>query len=107
MSYSQASRTVTVVNRGGLHARAATEVAKLARRFQATLTVVKNQQRADCVDVLQILSLGAAMGETLLLEATGEDAEAALEALAELLLSQFDDDVPKDGEQITGSDEPG
>jgi phosphotransferase system HPr (HPr) family protein len=81
-----------------LHARAATEVAKLARRFQATLVMVKGRQRADCGDVLQILSLGAAVGETLVLEATGEDAEAALEALAELLHNQFDEDLTRDDE---------
>ena len=81
MAQFQTSRVVKVSNREGLHARAATELAKLVRRFQADVAILKNQDRADCGDVLEILALGAAVNEELLLEASGQEAEEALEAV--------------------------
>ena len=65
MAQFQTSRVVTVSNREGLHARAATELAKLVREFRAEVVILRNQDRVDCDDVLQILSLGAAMNEEL------------------------------------------
>ena len=53
--------------------------------------LVKGTQRVDATDVLQIISLCALEGEQLLLEATGSDADAALEALAELFENGFDE----------------
>ena len=93
MAQFQTSRMVTVSNREGLHARAATELAKLVRGFQAEVVILKNQDRVDCGDVLQILSLGAAMNEQMLLEASGQEAEEALEAAARLFASGFDEDA--------------
>ncbi len=93
MAQSQTSRVVTVSNREGLHARAATELAKLVRGFEADVVILKNQERVDCGDVLQILALGAAMNEELLLEASGREAEEALEAAAQLFARGFDEDA--------------
>ncbi len=93
MAQFQTSRMVTVSNREGLHARAATELAKLVRGYQAEVVILKNQDRVDCDDVLQILSLGAAMNERLLLEASGQEAEEALEAVSRLFASGFDEDA--------------
>ncbi len=93
MAQSQTSRVVTVSNREGLHARAATELAKLVRGFEADVVILKNQDRVDCGDVLQILALGAAMNEQLLLEASGLEAEEALEAAAQLFARGFDEDA--------------
>ena len=92
MAQFQTSRMVTVSNVEGLHARAATELAKLVRGFQAEVVVLRNQDRVDCGDVLQILSLGAAMNEQLLMEASGQEAEEALEAVSRLFASGFDED---------------
>ena len=93
MAQSQTSRVVTVSNREGLHARAATELAKLVRGFQADVVILRNQERVDCGDVLQILALGAAMNERLLLEASGHEAEDALEAVSRLFARGFDEDA--------------
>jgi phosphocarrier protein len=89
MSQPKATRTVTVVNREGVHARAATLVAGTVRRFQAKVELIKDRHRVDGTDVLQILSLGAGEGEQLQLEAAGLDAEAALDALVALFQSKF------------------
>ena len=81
-----------VTNREGLHARAATLVAELVRSVPARVELVKGTHRVDGTDVLQILSLGAAQGEELALEATGEDAFAALDSLVRLFASNFGED---------------
>lgn len=89
MSQPKATRTVTIVNPEGLHARAATLVAGTVRRFQAKVELIKGRQRVEATDVLQMLSLGAGEGEQLQLEALGSDAEAALDAVTELFSSKF------------------
>ncbi|MFH1921105.1 MAG: HPr family phosphocarrier protein [Planctomycetota bacterium] len=92
MSQAKATRTVTVANPDGLHVRAASLVAKLTGRGAAKVELIKGNRRVDATNVLQILSLCALEGDQLLLEATGQDADAALEALVELFENQFDED---------------
>ena len=89
MSKPKATRSVVVTNCEGLHARAATLVAELVRRFDSKVELTKDCERVDGTEVLQLLSLGAAQGERLLLEAIGDDAEEVLDALVELFASNF------------------
>lgn len=89
MNQAKATRTVTVDNRAGLHARAALMVFNCAREFQAKVELVMGRQRVDAGDMLQMLSLGAAQGTTLVLEATGPDAQRAIEALQTLFAAKF------------------
>jgi len=84
-----------VANREGLHLRAATMIADLARRHRAEVKVVKGSDRVDAIDVLQVVSLGTLEGEKLLFEASGEDAEAVLEALERLFANQFENEQPR------------
>jgi phosphocarrier protein len=84
-------RTVVVSNPQGLHARPADLFVKLASRYEATIEVVKDGERVDGKSILAILTLAAVPGTQLRIEATGPDAEAALDALAELVLRNFDD----------------
>ncbi len=85
-----ASRTVTVINEEGLHLRAASQFVQRARRFQSHIEVVKDHDRADGKNMpLQLTALGAQQGDELRLEATGPDAEEALQALADLFASKF------------------
>ena len=89
MSEPRHSRRVAVRNPQGLHARPAEMFARLALTFDATIEVVKDGQRVDAKSILHILTLGAEQGQELLLEATGHDAQAALDALAELTENEF------------------
>jgi len=91
MSDIKVTRSVTITNSEGLHARAAASVAELVRRFHSRVSLVKDCERAEATEVLQLLSLGAAQGEELWLEATGHDAEEAVEALARLFADNFAD----------------
>jgi len=72
--------------------RAATLVAELVRRFEAKVELTKDCECVEGTEVLQILSLGAAQGEQLVLDATGPDAEEVLDSLVELFASNFAED---------------
>ncbi|MGD9720464.1 MAG: HPr family phosphocarrier protein [Pirellulales bacterium] len=86
-------RLVIVHNPQGLHARPADLFVKLASRYQATIEVIKDSERVDGKSILAILTLAAVQGTQLRIEATGPDAEAALDALAELVTRDFEDNV--------------
>lgn len=85
MSEFTVTRVVTVANAQGLHARPADLFVRLASRFRARVEVIKGADRVDGKSVLGILTLGAQKGCQLTLEAHGEDAELALDALADLI----------------------
>jgi phosphotransferase system HPr (HPr) family protein len=78
-------RKVTVTDPLGLHMRPVTAFAKLAGRFQCTVTVCRDDRRVNGKSPLELMLLGAEQGSELTLEVSGADASAALEALAELL----------------------
>lgn len=86
---SAAEKTVTISNPQGLHARPAELFARLAIQFDSTIEVIRDDQRVDAKSILHVLTLGAAQGTELTLQAQGNDAEAALEALVQLVESDF------------------
>jgi phosphotransferase system HPr (HPr) family protein len=81
--------TVTINNPQGLHMRPAYLFAETASQFDSKIEVAKDSIRIDGKSVLSILTLGAAQGTEVSIEATGEDAQSAVDALAELVLSGF------------------
>jgi phosphocarrier protein HPr len=89
MSESKSTRAVVVANAQGLHARPASLIMKLANQFESKIELIKDNQSVDGKSIIEILTLGAAPGTNLIIEATGPDAEAALDALAELFASKF------------------
>jgi phosphotransferase system HPr (HPr) family protein len=90
MSSTTESRSVTVVNPEGLHARAATQIRSIVMRYQARVELIKDREKVDATNVLQMLMLCAGPNDTLLLEASGDDATAVLDALARLFANSFD-----------------
>ncbi len=82
-------KTVVISNPQGLHARPAELFARLALQFDSQIEVIRESHRVDAKSILHVLTLGAAQGTELLLHAEGTDAEAALEALARLVESDF------------------
>ncbi len=89
MNDVKVSRTVVVNNPQGLHARPADLIVRLAKQYQAKIEIVKENNRVDGKSILDLLTLAAVQGTSLELEATGSDADAALEALAQLFASCF------------------
>ena len=82
-------REVTIQNRLGLHARAAARFVHTAARFESKITAGRNGRVMDGKSILGILLLGASRGTTLEIIAEGEDEEAAVEALVDLVESRF------------------
>ncbi|MGH6925179.1 MAG: HPr family phosphocarrier protein [Propylenella sp.] len=83
------SRHVTIVNRRGLHARAAARFVKCAGGFDAAIHVVKDGQSVEGTSIMGLMTLAAAPGSSIELTAEGPEAEAAMEALAKLVESRF------------------
>ena len=88
-----ATATVTLVNKRGLHARASNKFMECVLRFNAEVLVRShNDVCAETVvadSVMELLLLGAACGEEITISATGEEAQAAISALVELIESRF------------------
>jgi phosphocarrier protein HPr len=83
------SRHITIVNRRGLHARASARFVKCAEGFEATVHVVKDGQSVEGTSIMGLITLAAPPGSTIELTAEGPEAEAAMEALANLVESGF------------------
>jgi phosphocarrier protein HPr len=89
MSEPKLTRTVVITNPQGLHARPADLFVRLATRFAAKVEVVKDCERVDGKSILAIMTLAAAEGTRLSIEADGPDAQQALDALAALVEQDF------------------
>jgi phosphocarrier protein HPr len=85
------TRTLTIRNRRGLHARAAARFVTLAERFGAEVEVVKDGQAVPARSIMGLMMLGAGLGAVIELRAEGWDAKEALEALSALIESGFDE----------------
>jgi phosphocarrier protein len=83
------SRELTIVNMKGLHARATAKFVQCCDRFAAVVTVTKDDETVGGSSIMGILTLGAAMGSSILVTASGPDAQAVLDALAELVANRF------------------
>jgi phosphocarrier protein len=86
------SAEVQVANRLGLHARAAARFVHLANRFESKISVSKAGSRVDGKSILGLLTLAAAKGTRLLVEAEGQDADLALSELVQLVRERFGED---------------
>ncbi len=84
-----ARRQVEIVNTYGLHMRPSTRFVTLARSFRAEVWVVFEDRRVNGKSILDMTSLAAPCGALIDLEALGEDAEAALDALSALVVAGF------------------
>lgn len=88
-SAEEFAATVTVLDDFGLHARPAANLAKVARNFEAEISLSAGEQQADAKSILDILSLAAARDTRLSITCRGKDARGAGEALVKLFESRF------------------
>ena len=89
---SQASRTVQIVNKRGLHARASAKFVTLASSQGVAVMVDKDGSQVVATSIMGLMMLGAAMGDSITIFAEGDGAESAVEALAELVEARFGED---------------
>ncbi len=80
---------VGIVNKRGLHARAAAKLVNLAERFSASVEVAKDGQSVSARSIMGLMMLGAGIGCTVRLSAEGFDAKEALDAIAGLIEAGF------------------
>jgi phosphocarrier protein len=83
------SSEVTVANRNGLHARPAAELVKLASRFKADVWIRKDDVEVSGKSILGVMMLAAECGSVVQVRGSGDDAQAAVEALVELFRNRF------------------
>jgi phosphocarrier protein HPr len=89
MNKTPQTRTVTVRNPEGLHARPANLLVEMASRFDSSILIGKDGEMVDCKSILSLLTLGAAQGTELSISADGVDAQDALESIAQLFEAEF------------------
>ena len=87
------SRTVSVVNTLGMHARAAAKFVHVATRFESHVRVALDTREMDGKSIMGVLLLAAARGSAITISAEGADEDAAVEALAALVESGFGEDA--------------
>ena len=86
------SADVTIENKLGLHARASSKFTQTAAQFQSEIWVSRKDRRVNGKSIMGVMMLAAARGSQIQLSANGEDAELALERLAELIDQRFGED---------------
>jgi phosphocarrier protein HPr len=85
-------RAVTIVNQRGLHARAAAKFVKLVGEYSCDVEVTKDGETVSGGSIMGLMMLAAATGSSIHISATGTDAESAIDAVARLVESKFDED---------------
>jgi phosphocarrier protein HPr len=85
------ARDLVIVNQKGLHARASARLVECAGRFDAHVSVSRDGMTVSGTSIMGLLMLAAAPGSTIHVEATGRQAETALDAIADLVARGFDE----------------
>ncbi len=82
-------RSVLVQNAHGIHARPAAEIVKVAAKFRANITIIRDDLEVNGKSIMGVMMLAAECGATVLIRADGDDADAAVDALAGVIVSKF------------------
>jgi phosphocarrier protein len=82
-------RSVQILNKNGLHARPAAEMVKAAAKFKSDITISREDIEVNGKSIMGVMMLAAECGATILLRATGPDADQAVEALASIVAGKF------------------
>jgi phosphocarrier protein HPr len=86
---SAISRTIEIVNKRGLHARASAKFVTIASGLSCPVEVEKDGSKVVGTSIMGLMMLGAAKGDTITISASGDGAEAAVSTLAELVEAKF------------------
>jgi phosphocarrier protein len=86
------ARELAIINQRGLHARASAKFVKCAESFDADITVSRDGMSVPATSIMGLMMLGAAMGTSISVVASGPQADEALAALAQLVDSKFDEE---------------
>ncbi len=84
-----AERSVRIANRNGIHARPAAEIVKVAAKFKSEIVLVRDDLEVNGKSIMGVMMLAAEFGSTLAIRAAGDDADAAVEAIATCIANKF------------------
>jgi phosphocarrier protein len=82
-------KSVTIVNKLGLHARAAAKLVTTASSFSSDIDLAKNGQRVNGKSIMGVMMLAASRGTELIIYASGEDEKEAVNSLEKLIANRF------------------
>jgi len=84
-------KDITIINKLGLHARAAAKLINTTSRFSSDIHLIKEGREVDGKSIMAVMMLAASQGTQLTIQAQGDDAEQALSAIEELINNRFDE----------------
>lgn len=85
------STQITIINKLGLHARAASKLVNRASQFESDIFIIRNDNRVNAKSIMGVMMLAASRGTEISLEAEGADEQACLDAIVELINNRFDE----------------
>jgi phosphocarrier protein NPr len=88
---SRLEKELTITNKLGLHARAATKLAQLSQNFDAKVTIELEDNQADASSIMGLMLLAGGQGKTVKVITEGPEAKAALRSVCQLITDKFDE----------------
>jgi phosphocarrier protein HPr len=85
-------KTQVIINKLGLHARAAAKLSHLANMFNSNIYLIYNEDKVNAKSLLGILTLAASVGNEIILQASGDDEQEAITAISDLFNRKFDEE---------------
>ena len=85
-------KELEIINQRGLHARAASKLVNVVKKYKSVVTVSKNDQKVTGSSILGVMMLAAGLGDKIIFEVTGEDEQESFEAIKILISNKFDED---------------
>ena len=83
------NRTVEIINKLGLHARASSKLVELANQFQCEIWLNKENKHANAKSIMTVMMLSASKGSLVSITTNGQDEELAMEKIVELIANKF------------------
>lgn len=85
-------KNVTIINKLGLHARAAAKLIGVTGRFGCDIKITKDGKTVDAKSIMAVMMLAASQGTDLIIQTDGDDESAAMDAVIEIINNRFDED---------------
>ena len=85
------TKKLTILNKLGLHARAAAKVVSMANEFESTIIITKDGKNADARSIMKLLMLSASQGSRIRIEVDGTDQKDAMKSIEKLFNNKFDE----------------
>jgi phosphocarrier protein len=86
------SRELSIINKRGLHARASAKFVQMVERFDAEVWVTKGNETVGGTSIMGLMMLSAGPGTSIVVSAAGREAQAALDAISELVAAKFNEE---------------